>query len=74
MTEEFFTSVPQSVPQSPPQSAPLVDLLAQLMALPLDPEHRPGVIANFERTTTIARLVLEFPIPDDVEVAPIFQP
>jgi Protein of unknown function (DUF4089) len=55
-------------------SAPLVDLLAQLLELDLDPEHRPGVIANFERTRAIARLVMEFPIADDVEVAPVFQP
>jgi Protein of unknown function (DUF4089) len=62
MAEEFLAS------------APLVDLLAQLLELDLDPEHRPGVIANFERTTAIARLVMEFPIADDVEVAPVFQP
>jgi hypothetical protein len=52
----------------------LVDLLAQLLELNLAPEHRPGVIANFERTAAIAQLVMEFPIADDAEVAPIFQP
>lgn len=52
----------------------LVDLMAQLLDLPIDPEHRPGVIANLERTRSIARLVMEFPLPDDIEVAPIFQP
>jgi Protein of unknown function (DUF4089) len=71
-------SVPSSVsPSVPPSVSPsveqLVDQLAQLVALPLAPEHRPGVIANFERTTTIAQLVMEFPVDDDVEVAPIFQ-
>jgi hypothetical protein len=52
----------------------LVELLAQTLHLPLDPEHRPGVIANFLRTAEIAQLVMEFPIPDDIEVAPTFDP
>jgi hypothetical protein len=52
----------------------LVDLLAQVIQLPLDPAHRPGVIANFERTMTIAQLVMEFPLPDEIEVAPVFEP
>jgi hypothetical protein len=54
--------------------AELVDLMAQLLELPLDPEHRPGVVANFARTAAIAQLVMEFPLPDDIEIAPIFQP
>jgi hypothetical protein len=52
----------------------LVDLMASLLDLPLDPDHRPGVIANLERTRSIAQLVMEFPLPDDIEVAPTFQP
>jgi Protein of unknown function (DUF4089) len=58
----------------PADPAPFVDLLAQTLDLPLDPEHRPGVIANFVRTAEIAQLVMEFPLPDEIEVAPIFQP
>lgn len=52
----------------------LVDLLAQVVQLPLDPEHRPGVIANFKRTMAIAQLVMEFPLPEEIEVAPVFDP
>jgi hypothetical protein len=52
----------------------LVDHLAQLLALPLAPEYRPGVIANFDRTAAIAQLVMEFPLDDEVEIAPIFHP
>ena len=52
----------------------LVDLIAQAMQLPLDPEHRPGVIVNFTRTLEIAQLVMEFPLPDQIEVAPVFEP
>lgn len=59
---------------NPVNPAQLVDLLAQTLQLTLDPEHRPGVIANFVRTSEIAQLVMEFPLPDEIEVAPIFQP
>ena len=52
----------------------LVDLMSQLLDLPIDPDHRPGVIANLERTASIAQLVLNFPLPDEIEVAPVFQP
>jgi hypothetical protein len=52
----------------------LVDLMADLLDITLDPEHRPGVIANLTRTAAIAQLVMEFPIPDEIEVAPVFQP
>lgn len=54
--------------------AELVDLMAVFLELPIDPEYRPGVIANLERTATIAQLVMEFPIPDNIEAAPTFQP
>lgn len=51
-----------------------VDVAAQLVNLPLQPEHRPGVIANLSRIKTIADLVMEFPLPEDVEAAPTFEP
>lgn len=51
-----------------------INQVAELINLPLDPEHRPGVIENFERIVVIAKLVTEFPLPDDLEVAPIFEP
>ncbi len=51
-----------------------VDRTAELINLPLDPEHRPGVVVNFERIAAIARLVTEFPLPPEVEVAPVFEP
>jgi len=51
-----------------------VDRTAELINLPLDAEHRPGVVVNFERIAAIARLVTEFPLPPEVEVAPVFEP
>ncbi len=51
-----------------------VDRTAELINLPLDPEHRPGVVVNFKRIAEIARLVTEFPLPHEIEAAPVFQP
>ncbi|HEY9298057.1 MAG TPA: DUF4089 domain-containing protein [Phormidium sp.] len=57
-----------------PTAAEYVDTISQLLNLPIDPEHRPGVIQNFERIITITKLVTEFPLPEDLEAAPIFEP
>ncbi|MDZ8053756.1 MAG: DUF4089 domain-containing protein [Aulosira sp. ZfuVER01] len=51
-----------------------VDQMALLVDLQLRDEYRDGVVANFERIKAIALLVNEFPIPEEVEVAPIFEP
>ncbi|MEX0270209.1 DUF4089 domain-containing protein [Leptolyngbyaceae cyanobacterium UHCC 1019] len=51
-----------------------VDQAALLIDLPIPADYRQGVIANFERIAAIAQLVIEFPLPDDIELAPIFEP
>lgn len=51
-----------------------VDQMAAIVNLPLQPEHHPGVVANFERIHTIAQMVMEFPLDEEVEVAPEFKP
>ncbi|MCC3418447.1 MAG: DUF4089 domain-containing protein [Microcoleus sp. PH2017_29_MFU_D_A] len=51
-----------------------VDRTSELIDLPLKPEHRPGVVVNFERIVQIARLVTEFPLPPEIEAAPVFEP
>lgn len=51
-----------------------VDLMANLIDLPIDPEHRPGVVANMSRIVQIAQLVNEFPLPEEIEAATVFQP
>ncbi|MEO1378485.1 MAG: DUF4089 domain-containing protein, partial [Cyanobacteria bacterium J06635_10] len=33
-----------------------------------------GVIENFERIQVIAKLVNQFPLPEDIEAAPVFEP
>ncbi|HYX17621.1 MAG TPA: DUF4089 domain-containing protein [Nostoc sp.] len=51
-----------------------VDLMALLLDLQLRDEYRDGVVANFERINAIANLVNSFPIPEDIEIAPVFEP
>jgi hypothetical protein len=51
-----------------------VDAAAALIGLPIDPAHRPGVVLNMGRIAQMAALVMEFPLPDEVEPAPVFRP
>jgi hypothetical protein len=51
-----------------------VEQTAQLLDLPLAPKHRDGVVKNFATIAAIATLVTEFPIPEDIEPAPVFEP
>ncbi|WP_442928009.1 DUF4089 domain-containing protein [Microcoleus sp. A2-D2] len=51
-----------------------VDRTSEMINLPIKPEHRPGVVVNFERIAAIAQLVTEFPLPPEIEAAPVFQP
>lgn len=51
-----------------------VDQMAAIVDLPLQAEHRPGVVANFERIHLVAQWVMEFPLPEEIEVAPTFEP
>ncbi|OUL23228.1 DUF4089 domain-containing protein [Nostoc sp. 106C] len=50
-----------------------VDQISLLLDLQLRDEYRDGVVANFERIKAIALLVNEFSIPEEIEVAPIFE-
>ena len=51
-----------------------VDAAARLVGLPLDPAHRPGVVVNIGRIAQMAALFMDFPLPDETEPAPIFEP
>jgi hypothetical protein len=55
-------------------SVTYVEQMSQLLDLPLDPEHFSGVVKNFATISAIATLVMEFPLPEDIEAAPIFEP
>ncbi len=51
-----------------------VDAAAALIGLPIHPEHRPGVVLNLARVAQMAALVMDFPLADETEPAPVFRP
>jgi len=55
-------------------SAAYIEQMIEILDLPLDPEYCPGVIKNFASICAIATLVTEFPLPEDIEAAPVFEP
>lgn len=61
-------------PEIPFDPGDYVDTLSAVLDLPIPAELRPGVIDNIERIWVIAQPVLDFPLPDDLEVAPTFEP
>jgi len=50
------------------------DHMAGVLALEIKPEWRPAVVDNLKATRAIADEVLTFPLADDVEPAPVFEP
>lgn len=64
----------KSLPRSPLQIDIYVDAAAAAIDLPIPAETRQGVIENFERICDIAGPVVEFPLPDNLEAAPVFKP
>jgi hypothetical protein len=62
------------MPDSTFDAAKHVDHMAAVLGLAIDPAHRPGVINNMAHTEEIARLVTDFPLSDDAELAPTFHP
>ncbi len=62
------------MPESEQDLSTFVDQTARLIGLPIPADYRQGVIDNFERIAAIAHLVTEFPLPEDTEIAPVFEP
>lgn len=50
-----------------------IDVVAAALALPIDPARKPAVLANLVVTLKMARLVQEFPLPDEIEPASIYE-
>ena len=46
---------------------------AALLGLPIDTTWLPSIRANVEVTFRLARLVDDFPLPDEAEPAPVFE-
>ncbi|EKQ68723.1 hypothetical protein OsccyDRAFT_3270 [Leptolyngbyaceae cyanobacterium JSC-12] len=54
--------------------AEYVDQAAAMIGLPIPTEYHQSVVENFERIAAIAQLVLDFPLPEEIENAPVFDP
>ena len=50
-----------------------VEAMAALLGLQIADQDRPGVVSNLRVTAGLAKLVLEFPIDDHAEPAPVFR-
>jgi 1-carboxybiuret hydrolase subunit AtzG-like protein len=51
-----------------------VERLAALLGLPIERESRAAVAEMLAGLLDAARMLAEFPLPDDAEPAPIFRP
>jgi hypothetical protein len=51
-----------------------VDATAAALGIPLDDELRAAVAGDMERIRAIAEFLMEFPLEQGVEVAPVFRP
>ncbi|RYB07048.1 AtzG-like protein [Lichenibacterium ramalinae] len=52
----------------------VVDAMAPLLGLAVPAEARPAVVANLALAAAMAALVLEDPVGDHAEPAPVFTP
>jgi hypothetical protein len=49
-----------------------IDAAAAVLGLPIEEAWKPAVRANLDVTLKLARLVEEFPLPDEAEPASVF--
>jgi hypothetical protein len=49
-----------------------IDALAEALDLPIEEAWRPAIRANLDVSLRMARLVDEFPLPDETEAASVF--
>jgi hypothetical protein len=51
-----------------------LEAAAAALGLQIEPEWKPAVLDNLQRSRQIAQAVLNFPLPDTVEPASVFRP
>lgn len=56
-----------------PSLATYADATAQALGLPIAPEDRAAVLVQLEWLLAMGQLVAEFPLPEDVDPAPVFE-
>jgi hypothetical protein len=60
-------------PSSPDIDA-WIDAMMPVLGIALDPAFRPGVVQNLQVVLRLAGLVLEFPLDEREEPAPVYEP
>ena len=60
--------------QTPMDPEAVIDAMAPLLRLEIDPDCRPGIVLNLDVTAKLAALVLEFPLGDRAESSALFRP
>ena len=51
-----------------------VEQMAAALSLPIDPAWKEAVVGHVADNLAAARLVMDFPLPDEPEPAPTFDP
>ncbi|MGJ4855964.1 DUF4089 domain-containing protein [Labrys sp. KB_33_2] len=51
----------------------VIDAMAPMIGIEVDPDFREGVAANLKLTAELAQLVLSFPIEDSNQPAAVFE-
>jgi hypothetical protein len=57
-----------------PNAAAYVDQVAAAIGLPIPSEYRQSIVENFERIAIVAQQVMDVPLPEATEIAPVFEP
>jgi Protein of unknown function (DUF4089) len=68
----LVTALPPT-PLDDEAAAALVDAMAPLLGIAIEPAWRGAVAANLKANAAAARLVLDFPLADELEPAPVFR-
>jgi Protein of unknown function (DUF4089) len=62
------------MPIDPAAAGEYAERVAAAIGLPLPPERKAAVAQQLAGLLAAAALVLDFPLPEDVEPAPVFEP
>ncbi|HAO41403.1 MAG TPA: DUF4089 domain-containing protein [Afipia sp.] len=50
-----------------------IDAAAEVLGLPIQPVWKPAVRANLDVSLKMARMIQEFPLPDEIEPASVYE-
>ncbi|UDL95981.1 DUF4089 domain-containing protein [Lichenihabitans sp. PAMC28606] len=62
------------MPQQTPEPDTLIDAMAALLDIEIEPEYRPGIVTNLGIAIRFAALLRDAPLDDRDEPAPVFRP